>query len=353
MGSMERVSPELLALARCAGEDVFVRLETSSRGLSADEVSARRDRWGINRVAHEEHRPVLMQLVGRLVDPLNILLLSLATLSMLTGDRQSPVMIFLMVLLSVSLSIVQEHRSSKAAQKLQAMVHTTTAVLRQSSWPASAQSPDPAVPQEIAIEQLVPGDIVHLSAGDMVPADLRVIAAKDLFINQSVLTGESLPAEKHAQPVTTATSEIENLTNICFMGTSVVSGTATAVVVLTGRRAYFGGVAEIIARRRAPTSFDKGISRFAWLMVRFILVMAPLVFLINGFTQGDWLQALLFATAVAVGLTPEMLPMIVTVNLAKGALAMSQLRVIVKRLNAIQNFGAMDVLCTDKTGTLT
>lgn len=351
MGNMDHVSPELTALAGCAAEGVFVRLETSTRGLSADEVSARRERWGVNKVAHEEHRPVLMQFVRRLVDPLNILLLSLAAVSVLTGDRESPVMIFLMVLLSVSLSLLQEHRSSKAAQKLQAMVHTTTAVLRRA--PDCEQSPDAAIPREIPIEQLVPGDVVHLCAGDMVPADLRVIAAKDLFINQSVLTGESVPAEKHAQPVTTPAPELEDLTNICFMGTSVVSGAATAVVVLTGRRAYFGGVAEIIARHRAPTSFDKGISRFAWLMIRFILVMAPLVFLINGFTKGDWLQALLFATAVAVGLTPEMLPMIVTVNLAKGALAMSQLRVIVKRLNAIQNFGAMDVLCTDKTGTLT
>jgi Mg2+-importing ATPase len=353
MGSADRVSPELIALAGCTEQDVFLRLETSIRGLSADQVSDRREKWGINRIAHEEHRPFLMQFVRRLVDPLNILLLSLATVSMLTGDRQSPVMIFLMVVLSVSLSLLQEHRSGRAAQKLQAMVHTTTAVLRQSSTLPPSQSIDPTAPREIPIEQLVPGDIVHLSAGDMVPADLRVIAAKDLFINQSALTGESVPAEKHAQPITTPTSEIDTLTNICFMGTSVVSGAATAVVVLTGRHAYFGGVAEIIARHRAPTSFDKGISRFAWLMVRFIMIMAPLVFLINGFTKGDWLQALLFATAVAVGLTPEMLPMIVTVNLAKGALAMSQLRVIVKRLNAIQNFGAMDVLCTDKTGTLT
>ncbi len=347
---MERVPPELTALAGCTETDAFVRLETSSRGLSLEQVSERRQRWGVNRVAHEVHRPVLMQFLGRLVDPLNIVLLSLAAVSMLTGDHQSPFMICLMVLLSVSLAHLQEHRSSKAAQKLQAMVHTTAAVLRQS---APSQGADAAAPREIPIEQLVPGDIVHLSAGDMVPADLRLIAAKDLFINQSVLTGESLPSEKHAQPITTPTQEIESLTNICFMGTSVVSGSATGVVVLTGRHAYFGGVADIIARHRAPTSFDKGIIRFAWLMIRFIMVMAPLVFLINGLTKGDWLQALLFATAVAVGLTPEMLPMIVTVNLAKGALAMSQLRVIVKRLNAIQNFGAMDVLCTDKTGTLT
>jgi Mg2+-importing ATPase len=195
--------------------------------------------------------------------------------------------------------------------------------------------------------------MVHLSAGDMSPADLRLIAAKDLFINQAALTGESLPAEKHAERLGAATAGLEGLTNICFMGTSVVSGSASAVVVLTGRRAYFGSVAAIITGRRPPTSFDRGINRFAWLMIRFIMVMAPVVFLVNGLTKGDWLQALLFATAVAVGLTPEMLPMIVTVNLAKGALAMSHLRVIVKRLHAIQNFGAMDILCTDKTGTLT
>jgi Mg2+-importing ATPase len=187
----------------------------------------------------------------------------------------------------------------------------------------------------------------------MIPGDLRLIGAKDLFVNQATLTGEALPVEKHAEPQRSAVTEIGALTNICFMGTTVVSGSATGVIALIGGDAYFGGLAHAVAGARVLTSFDKGINRFAWLMIRFILVMAPLVFLINGLTKGNWVQALLFATAVAVGLTPEMLPMIVTVNLAKGAMAMSRRKVIVKRLNAIQNFGAMDVLCADKTGTLT
>ena len=194
---------------------------------------------------------------------------------------------------------------------------------------------------------------MQLSAGDLIPADLRLIAAKDFFVNQASLTGEGLPVEKHAEVATLPGKDPATLTNICFMGTSVLSGSGCGIVVLTGARAYFGGLAAAISARRVPTSFEHGISRFTWLMIRFILVMAPLVFVINGVTKGNWLEALLFATAVAIGLTPEMLPMIVTVNLAKGALAMARKKVIVKRLNAIQNFGAMDVLCTDKTGTLT
>ena len=338
---------ELVALAADSHEGVLRRLKTSAGGLTLDEVAQRRAQFGANKVAHEEHAPLLRLFVRRLLDPLNILLLSIASVSMLMGDRQAPAMIFAMVFLSLSLSLSQERKSSKAARKLRAMVHTTSSVVRR---PGPDSVPPPA---EIPLEELVPGDIVHLCAGDMIPADLRLIAAKDLFVNQSALTGETLPGEKHAESPVNCTSDIETLTDICFMGTTVVSGTAVGVVALTGPRAYFGGVATIVAGPRSVTSFDKGIRRVAWLMIRFIFVMAPLVFLVNGLTKGNWLQALLFATAVAVGLTPEMLPMIVAVNLAKGALAMSGRRVIVKRLNAIQNFGAMDVLCTDKTGTLT
>ncbi|HVN42601.1 MAG TPA: magnesium-translocating P-type ATPase, partial [Steroidobacteraceae bacterium] len=206
---------------------------------------------------------------------------------------------------------------------------------------------------EVPIGELVPGDVIHLSAGDMVPADTRLLTAKDLFINQSSLTGESLPVEKSAEPMREVGADPLQLANVCCMGTNVVSGTATGVVVLTGARAYFGHLASLISRERTLTDFDKGVSRVAWLMIRFIIVMAPVVFLINGFTKGNWLEALLFSVAVAVGLTPELLPMIVTVNLGKGAMQMSRKKVIVKRLNSIQNLGAMDVLCTDKTGTLT
>jgi P-type Mg2+ transporter len=196
-------------------------------------------------------------------------------------------------------------------------------------------------------------DIVRLSAGDMIPADLRLLSTKDLFINQSALTGEAMPSEKSVLANAGEIADPFDLPNLCFMGGSVVSGFGTGVIVHTGTKTYFGQLADKIAGQRELTSFDKGVNRFTWLMIRFILVMVPAVLLINGLTKGDWLEALLFAVAVAVGLTPEMLPMIVTVNLAKGAIAMSKKRVIVKRLHAIQNFGAMDVLCTDKTGTLT
>ena len=275
-----------------------------------------------------------------------MLLLSLATASYFLGDQRAAIVIAVMVILSISLSFIQEHRSNNAADKLQRMVSITATVRRQTD----AEAHDHI---DVPIAQLVPGDIVLLSAGDMIPADLRLITAKDLFLNQSTLTGEAMPLEKVAAAHVGAAETPFDLPNICFMGSTVVSGIGCGVVVLTGPRTAFGLVANEIAKQRVLTSFDKGITRFTWLMLSFIVVMAPLVFVINGLTKGNWLEALLFAVAVAVGLTPEMLPMIVTVNLAKGALAMSRRKVIVKRLNSIQNFGAMNVLCTDKTGTLT
>ena len=277
---------------------------------------------------------------------MNLLLLSLATASYFLGDQRAAIVIAVMVVLSISLSFIQEHRSNNAADKLQRMVSIKATVRRQTG----AEAHDHI---DVPIEQLVPGDIVVLSAGDMIPADLRLITAKDLFLNQSTLTGEAMPLEKVAAAHVGAAETPFDLPNICFMGSAVVSGIGCGVVVLTGPRTAFGLVASEIAKQRVLTSFDKGIIRFTWLMLGFIVVMAPLVFVINGLTKGNWLEALLFAVAVAVGLTPEMLPMIVTVNLAKGALAMSRRKVIVKRLNSIQNFGAMNVLCTDKTGTLT
>jgi Mg2+-importing ATPase len=345
--------PALLAqLAILDVPAVLRELESSERGLAPGEVERRRAQCGENRIARERREPLARQVLLRLANPLNLMLLALAAASVAMGDSRAALFIFAMVFLSLTLATVQERRSSRAAEQLRAMVHTTATVYRALEEGADTMGPQQAV--EIPIEQLVPGDIVHLSAGDMIPADLRLIAAKDLFLNQASLTGESLPVEKHAAQVTAgAGTDIAGMSNICFMGTSVVSGSATGIIALTGQRAYFGALAKTIAGERVPTSFDKGINRFTWLMIRFILVMAPLVFIINGLTKGDWVQALLFATAVAVGLTPEMLPMIVTVNLAKGAMAMSRRKVVVKRLAAIQNFGAMDVLCTDKTGTLT
>ncbi len=270
-----------------------------------------------------------------------LLLLALGVLSFLTGDLRATVVIFVMVVLGVVLRFFQEMRADNAAEKLKAMVSNTATLVRGGKE------------EEVSLKMLVPGDIIRLAAGDMVPADVRVLSAKDLFLNQAALTGEALPVEKKAAP---ASADVQNpleLPNICFLGSNVESGSATAVVIHTGDRTYFGSLAASIVGQRQLTSFDKGVNKFTWLMIRFIAVMVPAVFLINGLSKHNWLEAFLFAMAVAVGLTPEMLPMIVTVNLSKGALAMARKKVIVKRLNAIQNFGAMDVLCTDKTGTLT
>jgi P-type Mg2+ transporter len=206
---------------------------------------------------------------------------------------------------------------------------------------------------EIPVSDLVPGEVIWLSAGDIVPADVRILSARDLFINQSALTGESLPVEKFPTLAEPAPKSFLEFGDIAFMGSHVVSGTAKAVIAATGGQTYFGALARSIVGERVTTSFEKGIHRFTWLMIKFMLVMVPLVFIINGLTKHNWTEAFMFAMSVAVGLTPEMLPMIVTVNLSKGALAMSRKDVIVKRLNSIQNFGAMDILCTDKTGTLT
>jgi P-type Mg2+ transporter len=247
----------------------------------------------------------------------------------------------LMVLLGVMLRFVQETRADNAAAKLKAMISVTATVIRDGEQ------------KEIPLQHLVPGDVVKLSAGDMIPGDVRLIAAKDLFITQATLTGESLPVEKADAPDLRDKISAIECNNLCFLGTSVESGSATAAIVATGSQTYFGKVARSLVGQQVETAFDKGVKQFTWLMIRFMLVMVPLVFLINGLTKHDWKEAFFFALAVAVGLTPEMLPMIVSVCLSKGAMAMSRKKVIVKRLNSIQNFGAMDVLCTDKTGTLT
>jgi Mg2+-importing ATPase len=246
-----------------------------------------------------------------------------------------------MVVLSVMLGYVQERRSSRAVESLLAMIKATCTAVRVGKE------------IELPLRELVPGDIVALAAGDIIPADLRLISVKDFYVSQAALTGESMPIEKTAAPVDTKGKSALDLPNACFQGSNVLSGTARGVVFNTGPRTYFGAISARLSGRRVLTSFDRGIESFTWLMIRFMVVMVTVVFLIVGFSKHDWVEALLFGLSVAVGLTPEMLPMIVTVNLSKGAMAMSKKRVIVKRLNSIQNFGAMDVLCTDKTGTLT
>ena len=336
----------LAEVSRLQPGEACSKAGTSLEGLSQTEADARLEKFGLNLIAGETKATILQELWSRARNPLNALLLSLATVSYFSGDVRAAVVIASMVVLAITTAFIQEHKSNEAAAKLRAMVHTTASVRR---TPCDADNPF----SEIPIEQLVPGDIVRLSAGDIIPAELRLLEAKDLFINQSTLTGEAMPAEKYAHARDGDCDDPFDLPNICFMGANVVSGYGTGVILRTGPKTFFGQLARQIAGRRVPTAFDQGINRFTWLMIRFILVMVPTVFLINGLTKHDWLEALLFAVAVAVGLTPEMLPMIVTVNLAKGAIAMSRKKVIVKRLNAIQNFGTMDVLCTDKTGTLT
>src|SRR6516165_4005694 len=339
------IAQRLIDAAAAGPDELLKQLGTTPEGLTSEAAVQRRAAFGPNLVAHERQQSLIEELIGRARNPLNFLLLSLAAVSYFLGDSRAASVIGVMVLLSVSLAFMQEHRSNTAAARLRAMVRTTATVLRRTEAGGQAL--------EVPIEELVPGDVVRLSAGDLIPADLRVLLAKDLFLNEAALTGEAMPVEKSAPPVHGQRDAPTDLPNVCFMGSNVLSGVGTAAVVQTGAGTYFGELAGMLIRQRAPTSFDRGVTRFTWLMIRFMAVMGPSVFVINGVTKGDWLEALMFALAVAVGLTPEMLPMIVTVNLAKGAIAMSRKRVIVKRLNAIQNFGAMDVLCTDKTGTLT
>ena len=332
-------------MASYSTDEVLQQLGSSTNGLTREEAEARLRAVGPNEVAHDVRHTIVGEIISRSINPLNLLLLTLSAASYFIGDQRAAFVIAIMVLLSVSLGFFQEHRSTKAADALRRMVQTNATVRRQ----------DGGAPQEhdVPIGEIVPGDVVLLSAGDMIPSDVRLISANDLFINQSMLTGEAMPLEKNAQPHVGSAESPFDLPNICFMGSAVVSGVGCGVVVLTGARTAFGQVAATTAEQRVLTSFDKGITRVTWMMLGLIAMMVPLVFLINGLSKGNWFEALLFAVAVAVGLTPEMLPMIVTVNLAKGAMAMSKKKVIVKRLNAIQNFGAMDVLCTDKTGTLT
>jgi Mg2+-importing ATPase len=354
----KRPSSPLPELCACAPEEALLRLEATKSGLTEEQIEARLAQFGPNEVTHEKPPTRYQQLFHAFLTPFNAVLFAVSLVSLFSDvifaapdDRSFRTIIVLltMVLLSTLLRFWQEFRSNKAAEELKAMVTSTAAVLR-----AGMDRP-----QEVPISTLVPGDIVYLSAGDMVPADVRLLAAKDLFVSQAMLTGESIPLEKHAVPPIRKTEPADTSQNVleretaCFMGTNVVSGTAVAVVAATGDATNFGAMAKDIVGARPLTSFDKGISKVSWMLIHFLMVMTPLVFLINGLDKGDWLQSLLFAVSVAVGLTPEMLPMIVTTNLAKGAVMMARRKTIVKRLNAIQNFGAMDILCTDKTGTLT
>jgi Mg2+-importing ATPase len=354
----------LLKASNLETDQVLAWLGTPFGGLTEEEADRRLNQYGPNEVAHEKTASWYSMLFRNFANPFIVVLLILGSVSYLTGDTKAVIVVGVMVAASVLLRFLQEYRSSVAADRLEAMVRTTATVMRQNEEEES----DGAIRlksdwQEVPIQEVVPGDVVRLSAGDMIPADVRLIESKDLFLSQSVLTGEALPIEKYdtlsqvrekTNPAPgSANGNPLECGNLCFLGTNIVSGSATAAVVSTGSNTMLGALAKNVAGYRSETSFDKGINSVSWVLIRFMLVMVPVIFLVNGLMKGDWKESFLFGIAVAVGLTPEMLPMVVTANLAKGALTMSKEKVIVKRLNSIQNLGAMDILCTDKTGTLT
>jgi len=350
--------------AQVSIDSTFATLNTSQQGLTSQQAEVRLEQFGLNQVAQEKAPHALIQLLMAFKNPFIFVLMGLASISFFTDywlpaqqgeetDLTGVIIMSVMIGLSGLLRFWQEFRTNKAADALKSLVRTQVTTRRRHA--------DNSTPQWMYVnqQQLVPGDIISISAGDIIPADIKLIESQDLLVSQAALTGEALPVEKFClndQPQTAheiGEGALPGLPNVCLMGTNVVSGHATAVVVATGNQSWFGSLAKNIVGKRAPTSFDRGVNSVSWLLIRFMFIMVPIVFVINGMTKGDWLDAALFAVAVAVGLTPEMLPMIVSTNLAKGAMAMARRKVVVKRLNAIQNFGAMDVLCTDKTGTLT
>jgi P-type Mg2+ transporter len=339
MNPVAQHSLDITHFSNVQHDSLLAELGSSVQGLRKDVAINRLRQYGPNTIDIKRKMHPLLQFLALFLSPLPLLLIALSMISLVTGGVTGALVIAAMVFLSTGLAFLQEYKSNKAAEKLRQLVSIKVTVLREN------------LEQDIPLSELVPGDLIKLSAGDLIPADLRLLTTNDLFVNQSSLTGEAMPVEKLAG--SGDAKSVFELPNICFMGSHVVSGLGLAVVIHTASQTMFGQLAKDIVSAKKTSSFDKGIKQFIWLMMKFMAVMVPAVFLINGLIKGDWMEALLFATAVAVGLTPEMLPMLVTINLAKGAIAMSRKRVIVKRLNSIQNLGAMDVLCTDKTGTLT
>ncbi|MFR2407514.1 MAG: HAD-IC family P-type ATPase, partial [Eubacterium callanderi] len=322
-------------------------VKTYSAGSYTEEkVAEMREAFGENKLSRHQNDSVLKRIFEAFVNPFTVILIVLALVSFITDvvmaapGEKDPVFVMIvgiMVLISGSLRFFQEQKSDRAAERLGEMVETTAAVDR-----------SPAGKAEIPLDEIVVGDIIYLAAGDMVPADVRILNARDLFISQSSLTGESEAVEKYGNPVKNTQGDPLSCNNLAFMGTNVVSGSAKALVLAVGDDTIFGSLASQLSPKRQDTSFDNGVNSVSWVLIRFMLVMVPLVFLANGLTKGDWPEAFLFAISVAVGLTPEMLPMIVSANLAKSAVAMSKKKVIVKNLSAIPNVGEMDVLCNDK-----
>ena len=358
MNTRENYNQTIEGAAMTPVKTTLMSLHSSLRGLEEKDVVNNRAVFGNNKVTHEKKKTLPQRLAAAFINPFTAILFCLAVVSTITDmlfpyfalfgsdpedfDPLTVIIILTMVFISGTLRYVQETRSGNAAEKLLAMITTTCTVTRRDQAKV-----------ELPLDEVVVGDIVHLSAGDMIPADIRIIDSKDLFISQASLTGESAPVEKTPQVCKSKQDTLTDYQNIAFMGSNVISGSATAVVLCVGDQTLFGSMAAAVAGEAVETSFTKGVNAVSWVLIRFMLVMVPLVFFINGITKGDWLAAFLFGISVAVGLTPEMLPMIVTTCLAKGALSMGKKQTIVKNLNSIQNFGAIDVLCTDKTGTLT
>ncbi|WP_395548191.1 MULTISPECIES: magnesium-translocating P-type ATPase [unclassified Lacrimispora] len=349
--SRDKIAARLKSAAAAKTDTLFGNLNTTPEGLSEDLVDASRELYGDNKVTHGKKVSLPKRIAEAFINPFTAILFGLTAVSAFTdiilaepgeADPLTVVIIMTMVLISGVLRFVQETRSGNAADKLLKMIKTTTNVQRIETGNA-----------EIPLEEVVVGDIVHLAAGDMIPADMRIIQAKDLFVSQSALTGESVAVEKIPGAVSMEYDTLAEYPNLAFMGSNVISGSAAGVVVATGDDTIFGDMAKNVSDKPVQTNFEKGVNSVSWLLIRFMLVMVPIVLFVNGFTKGDWMQATLFALSVAVGLTPEMLPMIVTTCLAKGAVAMSKEKTIIKNLNSIQNLGSIDILCTDKTGTLT
>ncbi len=333
---------EYLKYAKTSTKELFKGFKSSPKGLTEHEAQERLKEYGLNEPAKRERASILKQIISKFLNPLIIILMVIVVFSIFFGEKISAIFVSCMILISVVLDFIQEFKSGKEVEKLNALVQTKVTVIRNGK------------PIELDKSELVPGDVVDLFAGDMIPADLRIFSSKDLFVNQASLTGESFPVEKTCAAISAKSQSTTEFTNLAFMGSSVVSGTAFGLVVRTGTSTQFGEISKKISGANVETSFDRGIRQFTMLMIRFIMVLVVAIFLVIWvFKHGSFKDALLFSLAVAVGLTPEMLPMMVTLNLSKGAVAMAKKRAIVKRLNSIQNFGAMDILCTDKTGTLT
>lgn len=350
MEKKKDIQKKYAAFAGKTKDELFQFFHSTDYGMGTEQVEQAREQYGINSISYGKKTPFIVEVLKAYITPFTLVLIALGVISFSTeyvlaapGDKDlfGVAIIFTMVVVSGTMTLIQSVRSNQAAEKLKSLVKVTAAVKRNGKY------------TEISMEEIVCGDLVRLSAGDMIPADMRLLSAKDLFISQAALTGESYPVEKQARAYEDRTLSETSYDNLAFMGSNVISGSAEGVIIAVGNQTLFGQVAQTLSEKPIKSSFEIGIHKTSMLLIKFMALMAPTVIVINGFTKGDWLEAFLFGLSVAVGLTPEMLPMIVTTNLVKGASVMANKGTVIKNLNAIQNFGAIDILCTDKTGTLT